>query len=182
MAKSIIKVVGYETRYTNDNYYLTVVVKNNIITNLYCYNGEIVGDSLRPQQKRILEALKPQERKLLDTQVWQVTNNMSGLTTPDDIKNSNNIFDMLYYNNLLKGINFTSFNNKKLLCTIYNSAGDIEVDVYFQALKTNQYNYWLVDDVKGSFAIETKIPLSKQVIRDFVSYDYQNYNLKMLDF
>ena len=182
MAKSIIKVIGYETRYSQDNYYLTVVVKNNIITNLYCYNGEIVGDSLRPQQKRILEALKPQERKLLDTQVWQVTNNMSGLTTPDNIKESYNILDMLYYNNLLKGVEFTSFSNKKLLCTIYNSAGDIEVDVYFQTLKTNQYKYWLVDDVKGSFAIETKIPLSKKIIRDFVSYDYQNYDLKILDF
>lgn len=182
MAKSIIKVIGYETRYSQDNYYLTVVVKNNIITNLYCYNGEIVGDSLRPQQKRILEALKPQERKLLDTQVWQVTNFMSGLTTPNNIKESYNIFDMLYYNNLLKGVNFTSFSHKKLLCTIYNSAGDIEVDVYFQALKTNQYKYWLVDDVKGSFAIETKIPLSKKIIRDFVSYDYQNYDLKILDF
>ena len=56
MAKKIIKVVGYENRYTNDNYFLTVVVGDTIITNLYCYNGEIVGDSLRPQQKRILEA------------------------------------------------------------------------------------------------------------------------------
>ena len=182
MAKSIIKVIGYETRYSQDNYYLTVVVKNNIITNLYCYNGVIVEDSLRPSQKRILEALKPQERKLLDTQVWQVTNFMSGLTTPDNIKNSHNIFDMLYYNNLLKGVEFTSFSKKKLLCTIYNSAGDIEVDVYFQSLKTNQYKYWLVDDVKGSFAIETKIPLSKKVIKSFVAFDYQNYDLKILDF
>lgn len=181
MAK-IIKVIGYETRYTNDNYFLTVVVGNTIITNLYCYNGEIVGDSLRPQQKRVLEALKPQERELLDTQVWQITNALSGLTTPDNIKESHNIFDMLYYNNLLQGVKFTSFNNKKLLCTIYDSAGEIEVDVYSQHLKTNQYKYWLVDDNKGSFAIETKIPLSKKIIKDFVSYDYQNYDLKILDF
>lgn len=182
MAKKIIKVIGSETRYNQDNYFLTVVVGDTIIKNLYCYNGEIVKDSLRPSQKRILEALKPQEKEILDTQVWQITNCMSGLTTPDDIKNSHNIFDMLYYNNLLKGVKFTSFNNKKLLCTIYNSAGDIEVDVYYQPLKTNSYKYWLVDDNKGSFAIETKIPLSKKIIRDFVSDDYQNYDLKILDF
>lgn len=182
MRKTIIKVIGYETRYSQDNYFLTVVVGNTIITNLYCYNGAIVEDSLRPQQKRVLEGLKPQDKEMLNAQIWSITNNMSGLTTPDNIKHSNNIFDMLYYNNLLKGVKFTSFNNKKLLCTIYDSAGEIEVDVYFQLLKTNSYKYWLVDDVKGSFAIETKIPLSKKIIKDFVSYDYQNYDLKILDF
>lgn len=183
MAK-IIKVIGCETRYTNDNYFLTVVVGKHIITNLYCYNGEIVGDSLRPSQKRILDVLKPQEKEVLNAQIWSVTNCMSGLTTPDNVKTNTSIFDMLYYHNLLKGVNFTSFNNKNLLCTIYNSTGDIEVDVYFQTLKTNQYKYkyWLVDDVKGSFAIETKIPLSKKIIKDFVAYDYQNYDLKILDF
>ena len=48
--------------------------------------------------------------------------------------------------------------------------------------KKRSPNRLLVDDVKGSFAIETKIPLSKRIIRDFVSYDYQNYDLKILDF
>jgi len=182
MAKSIIKVVGYENRYTSDNYFLTVVIKNSVVTNLYCYNGEIVEDSLRPYQKRILEALKPQERKILNAQIWRVTNCMSGLTTPDNIKKGVSIFDMLCSNNLLKGVNFTSFNNKKLLCTVYDSTGKIEVDVYYQPVKTNQYRYWLVDDIKGSFAIESKIPLSKKIIRDYISYDYQNYNLKILDF
>lgn len=192
MAKSIIKVIGYETRYTQDNYYLTVVVKNNIITNLYCYNGEIVEDSLRPSQKRILEALKPQERKILDTQVWQVANFMSGLTTPDNIKESYNIIEMLYYNNLVSVTPFTPFAHKHLYCTIYsaNINDNIEVDIYHQPLKGGYYAYWIVDDNHGSFKIISRVPLSKYHFKEWVLNDYKpeweqglaTVDLKILDF
>ena len=192
MAKSIIKVIGYETRYSQDNYYLTVVVKNNIITNLYCYNGEIVGDSLRPQQKRILEALKPQERKILDAQVWQVTNTLSGLTTPDNVKNSYDIIEMLYYNNLVSVTPFTPFTRKHLYCTIYskNINDNIEVDIYHQPLKGGYYAYWIVDDNHGSFKIISRVPLSKYHFKEWVLNDYKpewkqglaTADLKILDF
>lgn len=192
MAKKIIKVIGYETRYTNDNYFLTVVIKDNIITNLYCYNGEIVVDSLRPQQKKVLEALKPQERKLLDTQVWQVTNDMSGLTTPDNIKNSCNIIEMLYYNNLVSVTPFTPFTHKRLYCTIYSANIDdnIEVDIYSQPLKGGYYAYWVVDDNHGSFKIISRVSLSKKHFKEWVLNDYKpeweqglaTGDLKILDF
>lgn len=191
MAK-IIKVIGYETRYSQDNYYLTVVIGDTIIKNLYCYNGEIVGDSLRPQQKRILEALKPQERKLLDTQVWQVTNNMSGLTTPDNIKNSYDIIEMLYHNNLVSVTPFTSFASKRLYCTIYstNIHDNIEVDIYCQPLKGGYYAYWVMDDNHGAFKIISRVPLSKYHFKEWVLNDYKpeweqgiaTVDLKILDF
>ena len=191
MAK-IIKVIGYETRYSQDNYYLTVVVGDTIITNLYCYNGEIVGDSLRPQQKRILEALKPQERKILDAQIWSVTNALSGLTTPNNVKNSYDIIEMLYHNNLVSVTPFTSFASKRLYCTIYsvNINDNIEVDVYSQSLKGGYYAYWIVDDNHGSFKIISRVPLSKYHFKEWVLNDYKpeweqglaTVDLKILDF
>ena len=191
MAK-IIKVIGYETRYSQDNYYLTVVVGDTIITHLYCYNGEIVGDSLRPQQKRILEALKPQERKILDAQIWSVTNALSGLTTPNNVKNSYDIIEMLYHNNLVSVTPFTSFASKRLYCTIYsvNINDNIEVDVYSQSLKGGYYAYWIVDDNHGSFKIISRVPLSKYHFKEWVLNDYKpeweqglaTVDLKILDF